>query len=102
MLHWPLGSRAVLLKLLACVHAGQEIFLRRPIHYALPDEDSVTFAQVSRQLFTSHILHESSAVTFTRNHYEVITSPPNGLYILAYITKQPQAVTGRFCKTSKV
>ncbi|CAL8463710.1 g3244 [Coccomyxa elongata] len=29
---------------------GQEIFLRRPIHYALPDEDSVTFAQLSELL----------------------------------------------------
>lgn len=27
--------------------AGQEIYLRRPIHYALPDEEPVTFAQVS-------------------------------------------------------
>ncbi|KAK9917305.1 hypothetical protein WJX75_002985 [Coccomyxa subellipsoidea] len=29
---------------------GQEIYLRRPIHYALPDEEPVTFAQVSELL----------------------------------------------------
>ena len=44
---WDIGSRAADLKVHEIAHAGQEIFLRRPIHYALPDEDSVTFAQVS-------------------------------------------------------
>ncbi|EIE27753.1 hypothetical protein COCSUDRAFT_55736 [Coccomyxa subellipsoidea C-169] len=29
---------------------GQEIYLRRPIHYALPDEEPVTFAQLSELL----------------------------------------------------
>lgn len=31
---------------LLSMHTGQEIYLRRPIDYALPDEDPVPFAQV--------------------------------------------------------